>query len=126
MEGSRYLTILTTALSHPFGYGRIVLNSNGDVLAIVEEADATEREKEINLVNTGTYCINSDFLKKWLPDLTSDNAQGEFYLTDVVSRAYQEGVPAAIVKAENSMEVLGVNTINDLAVAESLVSQGAG
>jgi bifunctional UDP-N-acetylglucosamine pyrophosphorylase/glucosamine-1-phosphate N-acetyltransferase/UDP-N-acetylglucosamine pyrophosphorylase len=126
MEGSRYLTILTTALRHPVGYGRIVLNSNGDVLAIVEEADATEKEKEINLVNTGTYCINSDFLKKWLPDLTSDNAQGEFYLTDVVSRAYQEGVPAAIVEAENSMEVLGVNTINDLAVAESLVSQGAG
>jgi len=125
-EGLRPLTILATELKNPSGYGRIVLNSQGDVLAIVEEADATEKEKQINLVNTGAYCINTGFLKKWLPDLTSDNAQGEFYLTDVVARSYQEGVPAAIVKASNSKEVLGVNTIDDLTIAEKLISQSTG
>jgi UDP-N-acetylglucosamine diphosphorylase/glucosamine-1-phosphate N-acetyltransferase len=124
--GSRSLTILATELKNPFGYGRIVMSSEGDVLSIVEESDATEREKQISLVNTGTYCINTDFLKKWLPDLTSDNAQEEFYLTDVVARSYREGVPAAIVKAGDSMEVLGVNTIEDLAVAERLISQSKG
>jgi UDP-N-acetylglucosamine diphosphorylase/glucosamine-1-phosphate N-acetyltransferase len=125
-KGSRPLTVLTTALDNPFGYGRIVLDEEGHLAHIVEESDATEREKEITMVNTGTYCINTGFLQKTLPDLTSDNAQGEFYLTDVVARTHLEGIPAAIVKVTDALEVLGVNTLEDLAIAESLVSQNKG
>ena len=125
-KGSRPLSVLATELENPFGYGRLVLNSEGYVAAIVEESDATDMERQINLVNTGTYCINTGFLERWLPDLTRNNAQGEFYLTDVVARTYQESVPAAIVKAVDPMEVLGINTIEDLAVAERLFSQSKG
>lgn len=117
------LTVLTTELTNPFGYGRIVLNPEGLVVGIVEESDATEKEKKITMVNTGTYCIDTDFLREFLPDLKSDNAQGEFYLTDVVARSHREGFPAALVAAENSLEVLGVNTLEDLAGAEKLIMQ---
>jgi UDP-N-acetylglucosamine diphosphorylase/glucosamine-1-phosphate N-acetyltransferase len=120
---TRGLTVLTTTLENPFGYGRIVLNPAGHVVAIVEESDATETERRICMVNTGTYCINTDFLKKSLPDLTTDNAQGEFYLTDIVERSHLEGVPAAVVEVDDALEVLGVNTLDDLAVAERLVSR---
>jgi len=121
---SRPLTVLTTDLANPFGYGRIVLNPEGHVVGIVEESDATEKEKKITMVNTGTYCIDTGFLRKFLPDLKSDNVQGEFYLTDVVARSHREGVPAAVVAAENPLEVLGVNTLDDLVAAEKLIGQG--
>jgi UDP-N-acetylglucosamine diphosphorylase/glucosamine-1-phosphate N-acetyltransferase len=121
---SRPLTVLTTVLDNPSGYGRIVLNSEGNVVGIVEEADASEQEKKITMVNTGAYCIDTGFLRKCLPELTSDNAQGEFYLTDVVARSHQEGVCATVVAADNPFEVLGVNTLEDLATVEKLIIQG--
>jgi bifunctional UDP-N-acetylglucosamine pyrophosphorylase/glucosamine-1-phosphate N-acetyltransferase len=123
------LSLLTTTLREPFGYGRVVLDAQGRPLRIVEESDASAQEKQIALVNTGTYCINKGFLKRGLAGLDDDNAQGEFYLTDVLARAYQEGRPAVLLEVADSMEVLGVNTRQELARAEEVVlsrPQGSG
>jgi len=115
------LTLATTRLERPFGYGRVVTDEQGRIVRIVEESDASEAEKEITTVNTGTYCVNIDFLKESLSDLNDDNAQGEFYLTDVVGRAYRTGRPAANFKIHESLQVLGVNTVDELARAEAFL-----
>lgn len=115
------LTLLATTLEEPFGYGRIISDAQGDVIRIVEEADATDAEKKISVVNSGTYCVKIDFLKKFLPGLRSDNAQGEFYLTDVVERAYEAGDPASLLEVRDTLEVLGVNTREELTRAENLL-----
>lgn len=120
------LTLAITRLEEPFGYGRICFDGHGRVMRIIEESDASESEKQIATVNTGTYCVKLDFLKESLKDLTNDNAQGEFYLTDVVAGAYQNGVPAAVIEIHDSLEVLGINTIDELAKAERYLRQFVG
>jgi len=115
------LTLLAARMKNPTGYGRIVVNTRGQVVAIVEESDATGEEKRISLVNTGTYCIAVNFLKKWLSRLTDRNAQKEFYLTDVVAAAYRDQMPVTLVESSDCDEVLGVNTAQDLAEAQRLV-----
>ena len=117
------LTLIATTLSEPFGYGRIVSDAHGNTIRIVEESDASESEKKIGIVNTGTYCINIAFLKKALAGLRNDNAQGEFYLTDVVERAYQDGKPAVLLEINDTIQVIGVNTREDLAKAERFLRQ---
>jgi len=113
------LTLATTRLDEPFGYGRIISDARRRVMRIVEQSDASESEQKIHTVNTGTYCVKAAFLRRFLPDLTDNNAQGEFYLTDVVEKAYQQGIPAAVVEVSNSLEVLGINTMDELARAEA-------
>jgi bifunctional UDP-N-acetylglucosamine pyrophosphorylase/glucosamine-1-phosphate N-acetyltransferase len=119
-----HLTLIATTLTEPVGYGRIVSDSHGDPICIVEESDASESEKKIRLVNTGTYCINVAFLRKALAGLKNDNAQGEFYLTDVVERAYRDGKPAVLLEVDDTIQVLGVNTREELAKAERFAQQG--
>jgi UDP-N-acetylglucosamine diphosphorylase/glucosamine-1-phosphate N-acetyltransferase len=121
-DSERYLSLLTTNLAEPSGYGRIVLDAQGNPIRIVEESDASESEKKIVLVNTGTYCIKKDFLKKALADLKNDNVQGEFYLTDVVELAYRDGRPAVVLEVSDTIQVIGVNTREELARAEGFVS----
>lgn len=116
-----YLSLLTTTLTEPFGYGRIVLDRVESPMRIAEESDAHESEKKIGLVNTGTYCIKKDFLKRALAGLDDHNAQGEFYLTDVVARAYREGRPAVLLEVDDTIQVIGVNTRKELARAEGAV-----
>ena len=120
------LTLAITRLEEPFGYGRICFDGYCRVMRIIEESDASESEKQIATVNTGTYCVKLNFLKESLRDLTNDNAQGEFYLTDVVAGAYQNGVPAAVIEIHDSLEVLGINTIDELAKAERYLRQVVG
>jgi UDP-N-acetylglucosamine diphosphorylase/glucosamine-1-phosphate N-acetyltransferase len=124
--GRAPLTLVTTRLEEPFGYGRIISNASGDVIRIVEESDASDSEKKITMVNTGAYCVRIDFLKISLPNLENDNVQGEFYLTDVVQEAYRKGCPACLVEVRDTLEVLGVNTMEDLAKAERFVQQTIG
>ena len=121
-DSERYLSLLTTTLAEPSGYGRIVLDAQGNPIRIVEESDASESEKKIVLVNTGTYCIKKDFLKKALADLKNDNVQDEFYLTDVVELAYRDGRPAVVLEVSDTIQVIGVNTREELARAEGFVS----
>lgn len=109
--------LLTVRLDNPKGYGRIV-RENGKVCAIVEEKDATEEQRKINEVNTGIMVLPTRYLDSWLNDLGNQNAQGEYYLTDVIARAVSEGVAVNTAVAETATEVEGVNNKVQLAALE--------
>lgn len=112
------LGLLTVTLEDPTGYGRIIRNAVGDVVAIVEHKDATEQEKLVREVNTGILALPSAALHEWLPRLSSDNAQGEYYLTDVIAMAAEEGVRVRAIQPEAEQEVQGVNNRMQLAQLE--------
>jgi bifunctional UDP-N-acetylglucosamine pyrophosphorylase/glucosamine-1-phosphate N-acetyltransferase len=103
------ITLLTIELENPAGYGRISRTSDGEVLAIVEEKDASEEEKKISETNTGILCGNVGVIGPLIGKLSSDNAQGEYYLTDVIGLAVQSGMSVEALAATNQMEVQGVN-----------------
>ncbi len=106
-EGS--MGLLTVQLEDPTGYGRIVRNHEGMVSAIVEQKDAKPEQLTIDEVNTGVMAMRSADLQRWLPQLSSDNAQQEYYLTDVIALAQQDGIVIEAVNPDSEMEVLGVN-----------------
>jgi bifunctional UDP-N-acetylglucosamine pyrophosphorylase/glucosamine-1-phosphate N-acetyltransferase len=112
------LVLLTVELVNPTGYGRIVRNGDGDVRAIVEEKDATPEQREITEVNTGILLAPSAQLRQWLGRLQNNNAQREYYLTDIVAMAVAEGVPVHTVQPAHSWEVEGVNSKLQLAQLE--------
>ena len=116
--GKDGLSILTGNLSNPSGYGRIVRDVSGKVQRIVEEKDASAEEKSINEVNTGIMAIPSGKLADWLGRLSNKNAQGEYYLTDIVALAVAEGVPVHTAQPDSEWEVLGVNSKVQLAELE--------
>ena len=111
------LALLTMELAEPHGYGRI-LRAQGEVMAIVEERDAGVAERAIREVNTGVLAAPAGLLRAWLRALQPNNAQGEYYLTDVVALARTQGVPVRAHVAPDAGELLGVNHMGDLAVAE--------
>ncbi len=106
---SHSMGLLTINLSNPTGYGRIVRATSGEVKAIVEQKDATEEQQNICEVNTGFMAVNSAHLEQWLPALSNNNAQGEYYLTDIIAMAQQEGIVINTVQPAAHWEVLGVN-----------------
>ncbi|MDP2902841.1 MAG: bifunctional UDP-N-acetylglucosamine diphosphorylase/glucosamine-1-phosphate N-acetyltransferase GlmU [Methylovulum sp.] len=110
--------LLTVDLKNPAGYGRIVRNDGGQVAKIVEEKDASEIEKQIHEVNTGIMAVYGSKLKKWLGQLTNNNAQNEYYLTDVIEMAVAEGVDVVTSQPDTVEEVLGVNNRIQLAQLE--------
>jgi bifunctional UDP-N-acetylglucosamine pyrophosphorylase/glucosamine-1-phosphate N-acetyltransferase len=103
------LGLLTVQLDNPHGYGRIVRDGAGQVLRIVEEKDATPEERNIQEGNTGILAVNGGQLKQWLQRLTNENAQGEYYLTDVIGLAVADGISVKTTQAGSVDEVLGVN-----------------
>ena len=103
------LTVLTTELDNPFGYGRIIRNSESKVQYIVEEKDSNSEEKAVKEVNTGFIAAKGINLKRWLKQITPNNAQGEFYLTDCIAMAVKEGGIVEAVSCNDPMEVEGVN-----------------
>jgi bifunctional UDP-N-acetylglucosamine pyrophosphorylase/glucosamine-1-phosphate N-acetyltransferase len=112
------LALLTQDLSNPTGYGRIVRNADGSVKEIVEEKDATAAQKIIQEINTGIMVLPTNALKKWLKALRVNNAQGEYYLTDVIAMAVKDGVPIRTTQADDEFETIGVNSRDQLASLE--------
>ena len=112
------LVLLTVNLPNPSGYGRIVRDAQGDVLAIVEEKDATPEQREIREVNTGILLAPTKMLRGWLAKLQNNNTQGEYYLTDIVSMAEQQGVAVHTVQPAQEWEIHGINSKSQLAVLE--------
>ncbi len=112
------LGLLTVTLEDPTGYGRIIRNAVGDVVAIVEHKDASEQEKLVREVNTGILALPSSALHDWLPRLSADNAQGEYYLTDVIAMAAEEGMRVRAIQPQAEQEVQGVNNRQQLAQLE--------
>ncbi|WP_444929103.1 bifunctional UDP-N-acetylglucosamine diphosphorylase/glucosamine-1-phosphate N-acetyltransferase GlmU [Microbulbifer sp. SSSA002] len=102
--------LMSVEMANPAGYGRIVRDSSGRVQSIVEEKDADADTLAISEVNTGILAASGDLLARWLPELSCDNAQGEYYLTDIVGRSVSEGIAVAGVLASDPLEVAGVNS----------------
>ncbi len=117
------LKVLTTVLDDPTGYGRIVRDVTGRMLMITEEKDANEETREINEVNTGIMCIPAKWLKSALSQLDNNNAQGEYYLTDLIAKAVEEGMDIDSITCEDDQEVAGVNNRVQLAELESYYQQ---
>ena len=111
------MSLLTVHLSNPTGYGRIV-RDNGTVVGIVEQKDASEEQLKIQEANTGILLANGGDLKRWLSNLSSDNAQGEYYLTDIIASCHSEGKTIATAHPETEVEVEGANNRVQLAVLE--------
>ena len=101
--------LLTINLDQPTGYGRIVRNTKGDITEIIEQKDASAEQLKITEVNTGVLALQSSQLSDWLPKITNNNAQGEYYLTDLVAIAREAGVEIISVNPESATEVEGVN-----------------
>jgi bifunctional UDP-N-acetylglucosamine pyrophosphorylase/glucosamine-1-phosphate N-acetyltransferase len=119
LDGARGddLLVLTVDMKDPTGYGRILRDGEG-VTGIVEEKDASAAQKKIAEINTGVMLCPGRRLKTWLGRLSNDNAQGEYYLTDVIAMAVADGVAVHGVKAQNQVEVMGINDRKQLAEAE--------
>jgi len=115
------LAILTVELDDPQGYGRIVRNKAGQVVRIVEQKDATAEERSIREINTGIMAMPTSRLEAWLGRLSSNNAQNEYYLTDIVGMAVDAGLPVRTANPQYEWEVLGVNSKVQLAELERIV-----
>ncbi len=118
--GSNDFALLTVDLENPQGYGRIVRDKNGDVIAIVEQKDANSEQLVINEVNTGVMAGMADDFLCWLPELNNENAQGEYYLTDVIAMACDEGKTINTPQPQHEWEVLGVNNRSQQAELERI------
>ena len=117
------LALLTVKLKNPTGYGRIVRDSSGKVTKIVEEKDASITEKEIVEGNTGIMAVQGNKLKKWLNQLSNHNAQGEYYLTDIIEMAVADQITIITTQPESVDEVLGVNNRIQLSHLERVYQQ---
>ena len=117
------LALLTVKLKNPMGYGRIVRDTLGKVTKIVEEKDASITEKEIVEGNTGIMAVEGNKLKKWLNQLSNDNAQGEYYLTDIIEMAVADQITIITTQPESVDEVLGVNNRIQLSHLERVYQQ---
>ena len=113
--------VLTAEPPEPAGYGRIVRDSKGGVLRIVEQKDASAAELQINEINGGFYALSAKRLSPWLARLRNDNAQKEYYITDIVGMAIDDGLPVTAVKTADYHEIAGVNSKRDLAELEQVV-----
>ncbi len=112
--------VLTVTLDDPTGYGRIVRDSDGEVLRIVEQKDASEEQRRIREINTGIIVTPTAPLAGWLASLKNDNVQGEFYLTDVVELAIEAGLDIVTTQPDEEWETLGVNSKQQLAELERI------
>jgi bifunctional UDP-N-acetylglucosamine pyrophosphorylase/glucosamine-1-phosphate N-acetyltransferase len=117
------LSVLTAVVENPSGYGRIIRGPTGWLERIVEEKDASEEEKLIREINTGIFCVKASFLIDGLKEIGQENAQGEYYLTDLVEIGRKRGLRCSAHIVEDPVEVMGINSRVDLAVAHEVLRQ---
>jgi bifunctional UDP-N-acetylglucosamine pyrophosphorylase / glucosamine-1-phosphate N-acetyltransferase len=117
VEGT--LSLLTTRVPDPHGYGRVLRDGNGLVRAVIEEKDADDTQRAINVINTGIVAAEASSLKRWTSQLNRNNAQGEYYLTDIFAMAAAEGHAAQSVECDDATEAAGANNPWQLAELES-------
>jgi len=122
-EEQAAMTVLTTIVDDPTGYGRVVRNEKGHVERIVEHKDATDEERKITEINTGTYCFNNADLFSALEKVSNDNAQGEYYLPDVFEILRKEGRKVTAYSTKDVSETIGVNDRVALAQAEKIMQR---
>lgn len=114
IKNKEYATLLTAKYENPTGYGRIIRDEGGNIKAIVEEKDADPLQKKIKEINSGIYCFDIEELLNALEKVNNDNAQGEYYLTDVIKIMNDEGLKTGAVIVEDNTEILGVNDRSQL------------
>lgn len=117
------LGLLTLEMENPTGYGRIVRDADGRVIAIVEQKDANAEQLAIREVNTGIMAVKGEHLQRWLPRLSANNAQGEYYLTDIIALAGQEGISVEARQPAQEWEVMGINDRQQQAELERIYQQ---
>lgn len=117
----RDLSLLAVQVEQPKGYGRIILDANSQLVAIVEEKDADAAQKEIKIINSGIYVVNKSFLEQALPQLRADNAQKELYLTDIIQLGSRDRRSIGAVMGGDSAEIIGINSREDLQHVENLM-----
>lgn len=115
-------TILTAELTDPSGYGRVIRNENGSVKKIVEDKDASRKEKDVREINSGIYVFHTDKLFESLKHLKPNNAQGEYYLTDVFEYFWRNNWRVSAVKALDAFEVIGINDAEQLQRAQKVLN----
>ena len=115
------LTVMTAIFNDPAGYGRIVKNDQDQLISIVEEKDADQKTKKIKEINSGVNCIDSRLLKDFLNNMDNDNAQGEFYLTDIIEFAVKKNKKINTYTVQDSDEIIGINTRKQQAEAEKIL-----
>ncbi len=117
------VTFLSAVLEDPFGYGRVIRDSDGNITAIVEERDADEQQKAIREVTSGIYCVKQNVLFKLLHQIGNKNAQGEYYLPDIVPLALKAGMKVHAIQMHDVNEIIGVNDRVQLARAEAYMQK---
>ena len=117
-DNPKGIALMTCHFDDPTGYGRIIRNASNRVTGIVEHKDASELQKKITEINTGILCCNSDQLKSWISRLNNENAQQEYYLTDIISMAVKDGQTVETAHPTNLYEIEGINTLKQLAELE--------
>ena len=121
MKAERDISLLAVEIENPKGYGRLLIDENKQLTAIVEEADASAEQKELRIINAGIYCVKKEILFDSLKKITSDNVKGEFYLTDIVEIGYRNKSTMGVLVGDDWKETVGVNTIQDLMKAENIM-----
>lgn len=112
------LTVLTAIAEDPTGYGRIIKDDSSDFVKIVEQKDATDDEKKVKEINSGTYLVNNKLLFEALDSISNQNAQGEYYLTDIVSILKNQGKSIDTYLIEDFDQIIGINSMEDLKAVE--------
>jgi len=120
-EGKYDATVLTTELENPYGYGRIIRKENNQLKGIVEEKDATTEEKNVKEINSGIYCFDAEALRKALPLIDNNNAQGEYYLTDTLTILMNMEKPVGLYRTKDYEDIMAVNSRNQLSEVEEIM-----
>lgn len=122
-DGGYGMTVLTADMDNPEGYGRIIRNERGNIIAIVEQRDANVEQRRIREINSGVYCFKKESLELGIDNLKNDNAQGEYYLTDIVEFLKDKGIIIGGYKPDDGQEVIGVNTKYQLSLVQKIMNR---